>query len=203
MANDILIRPTASKIEFSGSAHSSIRLEVQDSGSVVFQGSSGSLFGITDSMSGSLFSVNDISGLQIMEVFSDDKITLGRYQSPIIINQSGSISGSLTSTASFGQVTVNGTALGASPITALNNATANELVTVGSTTTELDAESLLTWNGNVLGVGIASPSIVGGIHVKNPGSQNGVAVFESADAYVNIALKDLSLIHISEPTRPY
>ena len=103
MANDILIRPTASKIEFSGSAHSSIRLEVQDSGSVVFQGSSGSLFGITDSMSGSLFSVNDISGLPIMEVFSDDKITLGRYQSPIIIDQSGSISGSLTSTASFGK----------------------------------------------------------------------------------------------------
>ena len=86
MANDILIRPTASKIEFSGSAHSSIRLEVQDSGSVVFQGSSGSLFGITDSMSGSLFSVNDVSGLPIMEVFSDDKITLGRYQSPIIID---------------------------------------------------------------------------------------------------------------------
>ena len=32
------------------------------------------------------------------------------------------------------------------PITALNNATANELVTVGATTTELDAESLLTFN---------------------------------------------------------
>ena len=34
------------------------------------------------------------------------------------------------------------------PITALNNATENELVTVGSTTTELDAESTLTWNGS-------------------------------------------------------
>jgi hypothetical protein len=32
-------------------------------------------------------------------------------------------------------------------VTALNNATANELVTVGSTTTELDAESNLTFNG--------------------------------------------------------
>ena len=38
----------------------------------------------------------------------------------------------------------------ASPITALNNATANELVTVGSTTTELDAESSLTFDGNQL-----------------------------------------------------
>ena len=39
-----------------------------------------------------------------------------------------------------------------SPITALNNATANELVTVGSTTTELDAESGLTYNGSALTV---------------------------------------------------
>ena len=36
------------------------------------------------------------------------------------------------------------------PITALNNATANELLTVGSTTTELDAESKLTFDGSVL-----------------------------------------------------
>tara|TARA_Y100000593_G_scaffold6268_1_gene11964 strand:+ start:5165 stop:6175 length:1011 start_codon:yes stop_codon:yes gene_type:complete len=39
-----------------------------------------------------------------------------------------------------------------SPITALNNATANELVTVGSTTTELDAESGLTWDGTTLAI---------------------------------------------------
>ena len=39
-----------------------------------------------------------------------------------------------------------------SPITALNNATANELVTVGSTTTELDAEANLTFDGSTLTV---------------------------------------------------
>ena len=38
------------------------------------------------------------------------------------------------------------------PITALNNATANELVTVGSTTTELDAEANLTFDGSTLTV---------------------------------------------------
>ena len=37
-------------------------------------------------------------------------------------------------------------------ITALNNATENELVTIGSTTTELDAESGLTYDGSVLTV---------------------------------------------------
>ena len=40
----------------------------------------------------------------------------------------------------------------ATPITALNNATANELVSVGSTTTELDAESNLTFDGSTLAV---------------------------------------------------
>ncbi len=49
---------------------------------------------------------------------------------------------------------VSGTTLtitGATPaITALNNATANELVSVGATTTELDAESGLTYDGSTL-----------------------------------------------------
>ena len=41
----------------------------------------------------------------------------------------------------------------AGAVTALNNATANELVTVGSTTTELDAEANLTFDGNHLTLG--------------------------------------------------
>jgi len=49
-------------------------------------------------------------------------------------------------------IDLNGTTLVSSPITALNNATENELVTVGSTTTELDAESGLTFDGNLLSV---------------------------------------------------
>ena len=40
----------------------------------------------------------------------------------------------------------------AGAVTAINNATANELVTIGSTTTELDAEANLTFDGAVLKV---------------------------------------------------
>jgi hypothetical protein len=47
-------------------------------------GSQGELFSITDSLSGSLFSVNDISGLPIMEVFSDNTILMGDYQAPAL-----------------------------------------------------------------------------------------------------------------------
>jgi len=45
-------------------------------------GSQGELFSVTDSLTGSLFSVNDISGLPIVEAFSDNTILMGSYQAP-------------------------------------------------------------------------------------------------------------------------
>jgi hypothetical protein len=79
MPNNILITPGSASIAFSGSAANTIRLQVEQSGSIAFYGNSGSLFGITDSLSGSLMSVNDISGLPILEVFSDDRIVMGTF----------------------------------------------------------------------------------------------------------------------------
>ena len=54
--------------------------------SVVFKvdGTSGELFSISDTLTGSLFSVNDISGLPILEVFSDSTSLLGDFQSPAL-----------------------------------------------------------------------------------------------------------------------
>jgi hypothetical protein len=49
------------------------------------QGSQGELFTITDSLSGSLFAVNDISGLPILEVFSDNTTLMGSYLDPMLI----------------------------------------------------------------------------------------------------------------------
>ncbi len=48
------------------------------------QGSSGELFSVTDSLTGSLFSVNDISGLPVVEVFSDNTMLVGSYQAPAL-----------------------------------------------------------------------------------------------------------------------
>ena len=61
------------------------------------QGSSGELFSITDSLVGSLFSVNDISGLPILEVFDNDTIHMGNYQAPslnttVLLNPSTGLS---------------------------------------------------------------------------------------------------------------
>ena len=57
-------------------------------------------------------------------------------------------------------------------ITALNNATANELVTIGSTTTELDAEANLTFDGTTL-------TVTGNITVPNDGDIGSVGATDA------------------------
>jgi hypothetical protein len=85
MPNNILITPGSASIGFSGSAANTIRLQVEPSGSVAFYGNSGSLFGISDSFDGSLMSVNDISGIPILEVFSDDRVVMGTFNSNALV----------------------------------------------------------------------------------------------------------------------
>jgi len=86
-----LFNVTASRtiISSSQSTASGSSLTVYGSGSTqpVFtvQGSQGELFSVTDSLSGSLFSVNDISGLPILEVFSDNTTLIGNYLDPMLI----------------------------------------------------------------------------------------------------------------------
>jgi hypothetical protein len=63
------------------------------------QGSSGELFSVTDSLVGSLFSVNDISGLPILEVFSDNTTLMGSYLAP-------SLNTTVRTTANSGTTTI-------------------------------------------------------------------------------------------------
>ena len=75
------------RVSISGSAGTGSALTVYKSGSTVLdiQGSQGQLFSITDSLSGSLFSVSNISGLPILEVFSDNTTLIGNYLAPALI----------------------------------------------------------------------------------------------------------------------
>ena len=62
-------------------------LSIYGSGSTVLdvQGSQGQLFSVTDSLEGTLMSVNDISGLPILEVTSDDKVVMGTYNQNTLV----------------------------------------------------------------------------------------------------------------------
>ena len=86
MANEFIARKGLIALDDSTISGS---LTVEKSGSTVFEvvGSTGQLFSIEDRMQGSLFAVSDISGLPILEVFSDDKIVAGAYgKNTFVIN---------------------------------------------------------------------------------------------------------------------
>jgi len=65
-----------------------------------------------------------------------------------------------------------GSTLSSLAVTAMNSATANELVTVGATTTELDAEANLTFDGSTL-------AVTGNITVPNDGDIGSVGATDA------------------------
>jgi hypothetical protein len=80
-------------------------LVINNSGSTALeiQGAQGQLATVTDSLSGSLYSIDDISGIPILEVISDNVVNIGTFKNEGI-KVSGSfatITGSLRGTASI------------------------------------------------------------------------------------------------------
>lgn len=75
---------TASKVLITSSGNN--QLVVMGSGSSLTQiyGSQGNLLTVNDSLSGSLFTISDISGYPILDVNSDSTVLLGNYQSPAL-----------------------------------------------------------------------------------------------------------------------
>ena len=80
---------------FDGTTYASSSVEVRVTGSfnvfksgstvMAIDGSEGRLFEVTDQLSGSLFAVNDISGIPVFEVFSDDTVKIGTHNSEGLI----------------------------------------------------------------------------------------------------------------------
>jgi hypothetical protein len=56
-------------------------LIINNSGSTALeiQGAQGQLATVTDSLSGSLYSIDDISGIPVLEVISDNNIKIGTF----------------------------------------------------------------------------------------------------------------------------
>ena len=96
--NDITLAATGGvnpTLTFSGVSGDGIRLEVLQDGSIAFVGSAGNLFGISDSLTGSLMSVTDIVGLPIFEVFDSNKVVAGQYgTNALVVSGSGVALGS-------------------------------------------------------------------------------------------------------------
>jgi hypothetical protein len=95
---DIIITPNRAqvadpKIEFRG-ANSSVNTAITiqtyptANGTLSFEGSAGQLFSVTNDMSGTIFSVNDVSGIPSIEVLSTGQINLAPFGGNITIGNS-------------------------------------------------------------------------------------------------------------------
>jgi hypothetical protein len=96
---NIVIQPnvgvvnTTPKITFSGADASTnaknivLNVYPTSNGTLSFEGNTGQLFSITDSMSGTIFSVNDISGIPSIEVLDTGLVKLAQYSGNVSIGQ--------------------------------------------------------------------------------------------------------------------
>ena len=85
-------------------------------GTVSFEGSAGQLFSITNDLSGTIFSVNDVSGIPSIEVNADGTVKIAEYSGNVLIGtdtDNGTdklqINGSISATTFTGAVTGNAT----------------------------------------------------------------------------------------------
>jgi hypothetical protein len=103
------------KIIFSGADASAsaqnitIKAYPASNGTLSIEGSAGQLFSVTNSMSGSIFSVNDVSGIPSIEVLDSGLIKFGQYSGNILLG---------TGTDSGFKLDVNGTARFVGAVTA-------------------------------------------------------------------------------------
>ncbi len=131
-----------------GSSFISGSLAINASGSSAFtvDGTSGRLFSVDDSLSGSLFSVNTAAGLPIIEAFSDNTVRIGQFgrqvlyvsQSKVGIGKESNlngildVSGSVTITGSLSVTLTQSSSLPA--FVAYNTSSGQFFFTTGSVT---------------------------------------------------------------------
>jgi hypothetical protein len=168
MANsykDIIITPNRSntadpRIEFRGgntSTNTAITIQTYatSNGTLSFEGSAGQLFSITNDLTGSIFSVNDVSGIPSIEVFANGQINLAEYGGRILIGN----------TATFAANTISAT-----DMTLSGNLTVSGTTTYINTTTLNVGDNIITLNADVTSG--TAPSQDAGIEINRGSSAN-------------------------------
>lgn len=76
------------KIDFTGADPNTITLSVLDDATLSFSGSSGQLFSISDNLDGTIFSVNDVSGIPSIEVDDDGTVRVAEFAGNLLVGTS-------------------------------------------------------------------------------------------------------------------
>ena len=180
------------KIVFSGADASTgaqnITLQVYptNSGTLSFEGSAGQLFSITNSLSGTIYSVNDISGIPSIEVLDTGLVKLGQYSGNILLGSDTGeaklqVTGGGFFTGSIGTSrTTRGVYVGLSPagdpqIQLQGNGATNPHIDFDNGTGDYDMRIILTGD-DILNITGGALTIEGNTvwHAGNDGSGSGL-----------------------------
>jgi hypothetical protein len=135
------------------------------------EGSSGSLFEVIDSLEGSLLSVNDISGLPILEVFSDDRVVMGSFAQNTLVVTGSKVGIGITNPTPKLEIVSSVTGLEPSILTLRTSTASNSYLTqiglnssgygylqIQQATSTYDIPLAIQPNGGKVGIGITNPS---------------------------------------------
>lgn len=177
MANsdkNILITPNVSaatgtypNIKFNGANNTPITLSVLDDGTVSFSGTAGQLFSVSDGLSGTIFSVNDISGIPSIEVLDTGLVKLNQYNGSTVFGASAAIqnSSSVNAKVSISTASVSTPGLIIKPVSGQTANLAEFYNGSGVFISGIRHDGLITGQ-------IQSPTIYGGTIVRSNTSSN-------------------------------
>jgi hypothetical protein len=146
---------TGSLIVSSSNANTaSLSLIGTGSGVFTVDGTSGRLFSVDDSLSGSLFSVNTAAGLPVIEAFSDNTVRIGRYGTRVLYVSQSAV-GIGKETALNGVLDISGS----QNITGSLNITNN--ISIASGSINITTGSISIAGANILNTALAYSIIFG------------------------------------------
>jgi len=142
-----------------------IKLRMLDSDTLTFSGESGQLFSISDDLTGTIFSINDITGIPLIEADADATIRLAEIDGTVLIGTA--IDNGQNKLQVSGNTSISGT-LNANNIVVAGDLTVSGNVTYIDTTTVNIGDNIITLNADETG----TPTQDAGIEIERGTSTN-------------------------------
>lgn len=162
------------QIVFSGASASlgpqniTLRVYSTNNGTLSFEGSAGQLFSITNSFTGTIFSVNDVSGIPSIEVLDSGLVKVAQYSGNVLLGTGTDnatdklqVNGSITGTVLKSTVATGTAPFTVASTTKVTNLNADLLDDLGTSSSDTSGNSVVTRAGGNFSAGTITASLSG------------------------------------------